>query len=687
MRSHRYNRPPIVATPHRIDSLQFLLNAAQRDAVRYDSAPLLVLAGAGSGKTRVITAKIAHLVDRGVDPGRIVAITFTNKAAREMRERAQAALARAGSADAASTLSVSTFHAYGLSIARAEARALGLKSRFSIFDPADAEPIVAELAATADRARARKIQWRISGWKNALVAPADALRTAQNDDELAAARAYAGYADALAAYQAVDFDDLIVMPVMLFERDAQALARWQARCAHLLIDEYQDTNTAQYRLFRHLVGDDTPFTAVGDDDQAIYGWRGATLDNLAALPRDYPALRVIKLEQNYRSTMRILRCANALIGNNPKVFDKRLWTELAHGDPLRVAPAADEEAEADLVVRRLVAHKFEQRTKFADYAILYRGNHQARVFETALRAQSIPYEISGGQSMFERTEIKDVVAYLRLIANEDDGPAFVRALAAPKRGVGPTTLKNLGDVAHAQNVSLFAAVFEPSLASAVPARQRAVLDEFCALINGVRHRALREPAGRLLAELLTTIGYADWLTSTLDRRDAQARTQSVDDFVGWLARKGESDGKNLLELTQLVALITMLEGREDDLIDAVRLSTLHAAKGLEFPHVFLVGLEEGVLPHREAIDAGNVDEERRLMYVGLTRAEQSLHLSYCRTRRRAGGKVDCVPSRFLAELAQEDVRYADQPLSADEAANAKVSGNARLHALKALVAR
>jgi len=302
-----------------------------------------------------------------------------------------------------------------------------------------------------------------------------------------------------------------------------------------------------------------------------------------------------------------------------------------------------------------------------------------------LRTQSIPYEISGGQSMFERTEIKDVVAYLRLIANDDDDPAFVRALAAPRRGIGPTTLRHLSDIAQARHTSLFGAVFEPSLAASVPARQRAALDEFCAMINGIRHRAEREPAGRLLGEMMQRIGYAEWLVSTLDRRDAQARTQSVDDFVSWLARKGETDGKNLLELTQLVALITMLEGREGDAADAVRLSTLHAAKGLEFPHVFLVGLEEGVLPHREAIDAGNVDEERRLMYVGLTRAQQTLHLSYCRTRKRAGEKVDCVPSRFVAELAQEDVRYADQPLSADEAVKAKQSGNVRLQALKAML--
>jgi ATP-dependent DNA helicase Rep len=644
-----------------------------------------VLAGAGSGKTRVITAKIAHLVEQGVDPAKIVAITFTNKAAREMRERAQALLRRSGRVDAADQVAIQTFHALGLRIVRSEAKALGLRHSFSILDPSDLESIVAELVGTADRGRARKAQWKICQWKNALTAPADALAGAQGDDEIAAARAYASYAEALRAYQAVDFDDLIGLPVALLEGDADARERWQARCAHVLVDEYQDTNPAQYRLLRALVGAATPFTAVGDDDQAIYGWRGATLDNLAALPRDYPRLQVVKLEQNYRSTVRILRSANALIANNPKLFDKRLWSDLGHGEPLRVTPARDDEEEAELVVHRLLAHRFEKRTRHADYAILYRGNHQSRVFETALRAHNVPYELSGGQSLFDKTEIKDICAYLRLVANEDDDPAFLRAVATPRRGIGQTSLARLGAIAGERRESLFAAVFAPAAAESIPAKPREALHAFCALVNGLRHRAPREPAGRLLDELLHAIDYDDWLVSTLDKRDAQARSQSVREFVGWLARRGEEDGRNLLELTQMVALITMLEERDGEGADAVRLSTLHAAKGLEYLHVFLVGLEEGILPHREAMDAGDVDEERRLMYVGLTRAQQTLHLSYCRTRKRAGERVACIPSRFLAELAQEDVRHAGAPLPPDEAAQAKASGAERLRALKAML--
>jgi ATP-dependent DNA helicase Rep len=407
----------------------------------------------------------------------------------------------------------------------------------------------------------------------------------------------------------------------------------------------------------------------------------------AGVPRDYPGLKVVKLEQNYRSTVRILRSANALITNNPRLFGKRLWSDLGAGDAIRVVPAADDEAEAEMVVRRISALKFERRAKFSDFAILYRGNHQARVFETALRGQNIPYDVSGGQSLFDRAEVKDFVAYLRLIANDDDDPAFVRAITCPKRGVGPATLGHLGDIAAACHASLFAAVYAPEATAVVPARQHATLIEFCTLINDLRQRAEREPAGRLLEELWTATGYEEWLTSTLDKREAQARTQSVRDLIEWLSRKGENDDRNLLELTQLVALITMLEGREGEEVDQVRLSTLHAAKGLEFPHVFLVGLEEGMLPHRDAEAAGTLDEERRLMYVGITRAQQSLHLSYCLRRKRAGETRPGTPSRFIAELAQEDLRYADMPLPPDEAAKEKAVGSERLKSLKAMLAR
>ena len=584
-------------------------------------------------------------------------------------------------------LAISTFHALGLRIVRSAAKAVGLKPSFSILDPDDIEPIVAELIQTTDRARARAAQWKISQWKNALVTPAAAAADAKDDDEAVAARAYLRYDDTLRAYQAVDFDDLIALPIALLARDTDAALKWRARCAYLLVDEYQDTNPAQYRLLRELVGERGMFTAVGDDDQAIYGWRGASVDNLAQLPRDYPALKVVKLEQNYRSTVRILQSANALIANNPKLFEKRLWSELGHGDALSVTPAADDEAEAEGVVRRLLAHKFEHRSRLSDYAILYRGNHQAKAFEQKLREQNVAYAISGGQSYFERTEIKDLIAYLRLVLNDDDDPAFIRAVTTPRRGIGGTTLQKLGAIGAQRHESLFAAVFSDEAKSVLPARQRDILNAFCALVNDVRFRAPREPAGRLLDELVANIGYEDYLQQTCERKQAVARWQSVRDFVRWLGEKGDADRKTLIELAQTIALLTMLDGQDDSTSDAVRLSTLHAAKGLEFPHVFLVGLEEGILPHREAVAAGNVDEERRLMYVGVTRAQRSLHLSFCRKRKRAGEWHDGQPSRFLSELAQDDLRWAGEPLPADEAARAKDAGRERLAQLKSMLAR
>jgi ATP-dependent DNA helicase Rep len=666
--------------------MSFPLNAAQREAVRYVDGPLLVLAGAGSGKTRVIAAKVDHLVDTGHDPAEIAAITFTNKAAREMRERVATLLSRRGKASQHEALAISTFHALGLRILRGDATMLGLSPRFSIFDPDDAEPVVAELLATSDRGRAHVAQRLISGWKNALVSPAEASKSARSDDEAAAASAYGRYGETLRAYQAVDFDDLIVLPIALLEANPDATARWQRRCNHLLIDEYQDTNPAQYRLLRLLAGERARFTAVGDDDQAIYGWRGASLDNLARLTHDYPALKVIKLEQNYRSTVRILRSANALIGHNPKLFEKKLWSAHGHGDPIVVTPAADEQAEAEGVVRRLLAHRFEHGGRWRDYAILYRGKHQAKPFEQALSAQNIPYDISGGASYFERAEIKDLLAYLRLIANDDDDPAFVRAVTTPRRGVGAGTLAKLAEIGAARGTGLLAAAFAEE-ASALPPRQRDILSAFTALVNGLRYRAEREPAGRLLEELVVAIGYEAFLEATCERKQAQARLESIRDFIGWLTNKADTDRKNLLDLVQTIALITMLEGQEGESRDAVRLSTLHAAKGLEFPHVIVVGLEEGLLPHREAVNADNVDEERRLFYVGITRAQRSVQLSFCRRRKRAGEAIDCQPSRFLAELAQDDLRWSGVPLAGEDAAREKAAGRERLNALKAILAR
>ncbi|HYD34070.1 MAG TPA: UvrD-helicase domain-containing protein [Methylophilaceae bacterium] len=660
------------------------LNSPQREAVKYLDGPLLVLAGAGSGKTRVITHKIAYLVEEcGYQPREIAAITFTNKAAREMQERVGQLLTGKPSKG----LTIATFHSLGLKMLRAEAELLGYKPQFSILDSSDSFKILADVLSTTDKQLLRKTQWQISQWKNAFTNPDQAKANAEEELTHAAAKVYQIYQQTLKAYQAVDFDDLIKLPVELFQNHPEALEKWQRKLKYLLIDEYQDTNACQYKLVRMLTGVEGRFTAVGDDDQAIYGWRGADVENLRQLTEDFSRLKVIKLEQNYRSTVRILRAANQVITNNPKLFEKKLWSELGTGDVIQVSAARDEEHEAESVVMKLMAHKFEHRTRHSDYAILYRGNHQARILEQQLRNHKIPYTVSGGQSFFDKAEIKDIVSYLRLIANEDDDPAFIRAATTPKKGIGSTTLEKLGEYASQKHMSLFEAAFEGDFQRELGSRQLEDLLTFCQFINRLQERAVRDPAGEILNDMMNAIQYEAYLYDSEEPRAAENKWKSVRDFIDWLIKRSKADEeeeKNLLELTQTVALMSMLEGREDGEVDAVKLSTLHAAKGLEFGHVFLIGVEEGILPHRESIDNGTIEEERRLMYVGITRAQKSLHISWCRKRKRAGTTEACEPSRFIAELPQDDVRHSGTPGS-DPAAS-KEHGKERMAQIRAMLA-
>ena len=650
-------------------SAALLLNPPQREAIHYMDGPCLVLAGAGSGKTRVITQKIALLIEHGGYEARhIAALTFTNKAAAEMQERIAKLLKEPKQAG---ELNVSTFHSLGVKILRQEAKELNLKDRFSILDSGDCFSLVQDLAITTDKQQIRRIQNAISLWKNALIDPDAAIKKACDEDEAQAARIYRNYVATLSAYQAVDFDDLIRLPVELFRNNEAVRDKWQRRLRYLLIDEYQDTNTCQYELVKLLVtgpGKKPMFTAVGDDDQAIYAWRGATIENLKTLQDDFPDLKLIKLEQNYRSTTRILQAANAVIANNPKLFEKELWSEHGLGEPIQVSAMADDEQEAEQVVVMLSAHRFERHNKFSDYAILYRGNHQARLFETALRRERIPYTISGGQSFFSRSEIKDIVSYLRLIANADDDPAFIRAITTPRRGVGQATLETLGAFAGQWQCSLFEAAYKGGIEAKLPPRQLQPLRDFCDFINRLEARAGRrgpagsgENAAAVLDDMMAEIGYESFLYDAFDEREAKNKWQNVLEFTTWLKEKGtggkngDQEEKSLLELTQMVALMTMLEDRDEE-PDAVRLSTLHAAKGLEFPHVFLVGVEEGILPHKGDPDAPieslaeRIEEERRLMYVGITRAQRSLHITWCKRRKRARESVHCDISRFIAEM-------------------------------------
>ena len=636
-----------------------LLNAPQREAIRYLDGPSLVLAGAGSGKTRVITHKIAWLIDEcGINPANIAAITFTNKAAKEMQERVAGLMG----GRAPKGLTVCTFHALGVRMIRQEAAHCGLKPQFSILDASDTVQIVADIARDTDKGIAKQMQWQISSWKNAMITPDEAAQLADNELASAAATLYAEYERTLRAYQAVDFDDLIGLPVLLMENQPEVRERWQNRLRYLLIDEYQDTNRAQYRLLRSLAGVRGAFTAVGDDDQAIYAWRGADVENLKLLKEDYPRLKVIKLEQNYRSSRRILTAANTLIANNEKLFEKRLWSEHGAGEQIVVTACRDAEHEAESVAMKIAAHHFEHRGRYGDYAILYRGNHQARLLEQQLRNHKIPYAISGGQSFFDKAEIRDLIAYLRLLANEDDDLAFIRAITIPRRGVGAGTLEALGAYAGQRHASLFAVVFEEGVEQHLNARQLEHVREFAGFINRMQHRAPRESASALLEDLLAAIRYEGWLFEHFDSREAESKWNNVRDFVAWLGRKGDEDGKNLIELTQTIALISMLD-KEDPDFDGVQLATLHASKGLEFKHVFMVGVEEGLLPHQSSIDEEKIDEERRLMYVGITRAQRTLHISWCERRKAGKESRVCEPSRFIAEMG-EDVKFNDRKTNA-----------------------
>ena len=659
------------------------LNPAQQEAVTYLDGPCLVIAGAGSGKTRVITRKIAHLIAGGVNPRAIAAITFTNKAAQEMAER----LKHQVKLPEGNRPVVCTFHSLGVQMLREDGAALGLKKSFSILDSDDVASILAQLTGATDRKTVRATQGVISLWKNAGIDPDHAGAAARDNDEHAAARVYRDYCATLTGYQAVDFDDLIGLPLAMLRAHPEVADRWQNRLRYLLVDEYQDTNATQYELLKRLAGPRAAFTAVGDDDQSIYGWRGATLENLKRLSTDYPKLRVIKLEQNYRSSRNILAAANHLIAHNPKLHDKRLWSELGVGDPVRVVAMDDDEVEAESIAMRLQAHRFERRGKFSDYAVLYRGNHQARIIEQALRKERIPYVLSGGQSWFERAEIRDVIAWLRLLANDDDDPAFIRAITTPRRGVGPQTLQALGTYAGERQVSLFAALFETGVESRLAARQLEPLREFGEFVNRIGWRAKTDPPGELLEEILRAVGYHEYLLSTMEEKQASQRWQSVTDFVAWIAKRGEEDNKTLLDLAQTIALLSRLDGNEADQ-DAVRLTTVHAAKGLEFAHVFVVGCEEGLMPHSgdqkveapEAEEDGpqRVEEERRLMYVAVTRAQRTLTISWCRQRKRAKNVVSRLPSRFIAEMKLDAEGGAAAVVSAD-------SAKQRLAALKGLL--
>ncbi|WP_414430429.1 DNA helicase Rep [Alcanivorax sp. IL3] len=669
------------------------LNPRQQEAVQYADGPLLVLAGAGSGKTSVITRKIAWLIqERGMSARHIAAVTFTNKAAREMKERVQSLVSR----DLTRGLIVSTFHNLGLRILKSELKACGLRNGFSILDGADSKEILKEILRQGESERdldaVDVIHKRISDWKNALVLPEEAVSTADTDEDLRAAMAYGGYDRMLRVCNAVDFDDLILMPARMFREQPRILEKWRNRIQYLLVDEYQDTNGAQYEMVKMLTLPEGKFTVVGDDDQSIYAWRGARPENLAQLQQDWPTLKVVKLEQNYRSTGRILKAANTVIANNPHEFEKSLWSDYGYGEPIRFSALRDEEAETEWIASDIFHRRLQQGLKWKDFAVLYRGNFQSRILEMKLQSLSIPYKVSGGKSFFSRSEIKDLMCYLRLLVNPDDDNAFLRIINTPRREIGPATLEKLATWALKREQGLYHVCDDIALSEVMNPKAAEKLQKFKAWLDAKRQFCFGHNSLQAVQELIRDMDYEGWLMQNASSpRIGEKNIENIWQLVRSIERmlekqEDEEDGASDLEavIKKLVLLDMLEQQQEEDDSDRVQLMTLHASKGLEFPHVYMMGVEEEFLPHRTSIEEDNIVEERRLMYVGITRARETLAMTQALTRKQYGEKIDTTASRFVDEMPQDDIDFLGIGMIKDEAKETAVA-EASIANLRALL--
>jgi DNA helicase-2/ATP-dependent DNA helicase PcrA len=629
------------------------LNPAQREAVLATEGPVLVVAGAGSGKTRVLTHRIAHLVSAcGVKPQEILAITFTNKAAGEMRERLEGILG-----DVAPRMWVMTFHAACGRILRREAPRLGYRSNFTIYDQADQVRVVKqcleELERDPKRFVPRGIHAQISMAKNQLVGAEQYKARVASFYDQTVADAYALYQRRLHSSNAVDFDDLLMLTVEVLERFPEALSRWQKAFRYVLVDEYQDTNHAQYRLLQLLAGQHRNVFAVGDPDQSIYAFRGADIRNILEFERDFGGGRLIALEQNYRSTNSILRAANSVIAQNRERKPKNLWSELGEGDPVRVVEVEDEHAEARFVAAE-VASLIEEGYAGSELAVFYRTNAQSRVLEDVLVRQEIPYQVIGGPKFYERAEIKDAIGYLQVIDNAYDAVSLTRIANRPRRGIGDASLARLQTFADAQGISLWEALERPDEAGVGAAPLKAV-ERFRTLMQSSMSGALELSVPELLERVLERSGYLESLEAERTV-EAQGRIENLLELVGVTREYQErADEPSLSEFLQQISLYS----DQDDLSaerSLVTLMTLHNAKGLEFRSVFLIGMEEGIFPHSRSLEEQGLEEERRLAYVGLTRAKERLTLTHASSRSLWGARGFNLPSRFLDELPQEEIQ-------------------------------
>lgn len=668
------------------------LNPRQSESVHYISGPMLVLAGAGSGKTSVITQKIAYLINEcGYKAHNIAAVTFTNKAAREMKSR----VSKLVKGKAGHGLIVSTFHTLGLNILRRDGSHLGLKPGFTLFDDHDTKALIKDVVLREVPNAVDDVDFfrhMISLWKNDLAEPDDLRGKMEDARHSLAVEIYDQYLRMLSAYNATDFDDLIRLPTVLFRDHPEVLARWHRRIRYLLVDEYQDTNISQYQLVKMLVGDQPRFTVVGDDDQSIYSWRGARPENLVQLQDDFPGLKIVKLEQNYRSTGLILKAANTVIDNNPHVFTKTLWSEMGFGDPIRIIRTPNDEAEAERIANEILHQHLVRRGQYKDFAVLYRGNFQARVLEIKLQQNRIPYKMTGGTSFFAKAEIKDVMSYLRLLVNPDDDAAFLRIINTPRREIGPATLEKLNEYAGQRGVSLSAACQEVGLKQHLPEKAGERLDRFSTWLDRtIKKLHLEDDPVMVIREMITDINYEAWLRQDSDTdRQAEKRLANVHvliDSLQTMLERGDEDDDSDIQVQDAIGKLVLRDimdrQEEEDDSDAVQLMTLHASKGLEFPHVFVMGLEEELLPHRNSIESGDIEEERRLMYVGITRAQRTLTLTYAAKRKQFGEIVDCTPSRFLDELPPDDLQW-DGREDADPAAT-REQGSRSIANLRAML--
>ena len=672
-------------------------NPRQREAITHVGSPLLVLAGAGSGKTSVITHKIAWLIQEAGIPARhITAVTFTNKASREMRER----IGNVARKDQIRGLTVSTFHTFGLNLLRREAAYAGLKSGFSILDAEDAKSVLSDLLkreSIDDRDVTSGVQHTISQWKNDGLSPEQAMLQATEPQSVLAASAYVEYDRYLKACNAVDFDDLILRPVELFRHKPDLLTKWQAKIRYLLVDEYQDTNGIQYELVKRLTQISGALTIVGDDDQSIYAWRGARPENLNELNVDFPTLKVIKLEQNYRSTRVILETANTLIANNPHIFEKTLWSDKGFGDRIEILPTKTDEDEAERIASMILERRLNQKKQFSDFAVLYRSNHQARILEFKLQHFKIPYKLSGGTSFFARSEIRDLMSYLRILINPDDDNALLRIINVPRRRIGPTTLEVLGRYAQERNQPLYACISEMGLTSRLDPEAARRLSQFQELIEIARRDLMVGRGMQAIEALIEGINYRGWLSdqsssepmaerrwgNVLQLLEALKKDLKNDDDDPETAEETDDDTAIEAAIRKLVLRDILEREEEEDDSDRVQLATLHAAKGLEFPDVFLMGVEEELLPHKNSVEAETIEEERRLMYVGITRAKQQLTITYAKKRKQFGEFLETTPSRFLDELPDEHVHWHGRDELDPEVARQK--GQDTLSALAAML--